>query len=351
MAMGCSLNKASPHPPFLPCHCKFQRFFLLILINKTLPNKQIIIINQTNNQMKIQCDVCDKDEASVFCVADEAALCAACDHRVHHANKLAGKHQRFSLLHPSPKQAPLCDICQEKRAFLFCQQDRAILCKDCDFQIHKANEHTKNHTRFFLTGVKLSSTAELYSDSKSTDSDPAIKPQDSKFKPVFVSQTNSTPPTSKGTTVQTKGAAAPVPCDNLMNSSIPTSSISEYLMETPGWGVEDFLDASSYGFSKSSGNIDVMPFWDGDLESKVNGFPNGKTTGLWVPQVVAPPLNQSQNQLYELAFGAQNGTKGQFCNNSDDSGSGKRWWSEDSCFVVPQISPSLSASKRFKTSF
>ncbi|MCD7459087.1 hypothetical protein HAX54_040049 [Datura stramonium] len=46
--------------------------------------------------MKIQCDVCNKKEASVFCVADEAALCDSCDHRVHHANKLAGKHQRFS---------------------------------------------------------------------------------------------------------------------------------------------------------------------------------------------------------------------------------------------------------------
>ncbi|KAK8585151.1 hypothetical protein V6N13_139089 [Hibiscus sabdariffa] len=63
--------------------------------------------------MKIRCDVCDREEASVFCTADEAALCDACDHRVHHANKLASKHQRFSLLHPSSsKQVPLCDICQ-----------------------------------------------------------------------------------------------------------------------------------------------------------------------------------------------------------------------------------------------
>lgn len=67
--------------------------------------------------MKIQCDVCNKDEASVFCTADEAVLCAACDHRVHHANKLASKHQRFSLHLPSSKQIPLCDICQV--SFLF----------------------------------------------------------------------------------------------------------------------------------------------------------------------------------------------------------------------------------------
>lgn len=62
--------------------------------------------------MKIQCDVCNKDDASVFCTADEAALCDTCDHRVHHANKLASKHQRFSLIHPSSKQLPVCDICQ-----------------------------------------------------------------------------------------------------------------------------------------------------------------------------------------------------------------------------------------------
>jgi hypothetical protein len=62
--------------------------------------------------MKIRCDVCDNVEATVFCCADEAALCDGCDHRVHHANKLASKHSRFSLVHPSFKESPLCDICQ-----------------------------------------------------------------------------------------------------------------------------------------------------------------------------------------------------------------------------------------------
>uniref|UniRef100_M8D7Y1 Putative salt tolerance-like protein n=1 Tax=Aegilops tauschii TaxID=37682 RepID=M8D7Y1_AEGTA len=69
--------------------------------------------------MKVQCDVCAADAASVFCCADEAALCGPCDRRVHRANKLAGKHRRFSLLNPSPPPAspsqmppPLCDICQ-----------------------------------------------------------------------------------------------------------------------------------------------------------------------------------------------------------------------------------------------
>jgi hypothetical protein len=62
--------------------------------------------------MKIQCDACQKQEASLFCPADEAALCNHCDHTIHQANKLSAKHKRFSLHHPTSKDIPLCDICK-----------------------------------------------------------------------------------------------------------------------------------------------------------------------------------------------------------------------------------------------
>ncbi|KAL8143769.1 hypothetical protein V2J09_016801 [Rumex salicifolius] len=121
--------------------------------------------------MKIQCDVCESQPATVFCSADEAALCHLCDRRVHHANKLAGKHLRFSLLAPSPADSPLCDICQERRAFLFCKEDRAILCRECDVSIHCASEHTQRHSRFLLTGVKISAAAAAYPNSSASSSD------------------------------------------------------------------------------------------------------------------------------------------------------------------------------------
>ncbi|KAH9308304.1 hypothetical protein KI387_036215, partial [Taxus chinensis] len=105
--------------------------------------------------MKVECDVCERGEASVFCCADEAALCAACDSQVHQANKLASKHPRLSLLH-SPPDFPTCDICQEKRAFFFCKQDRALLCRDCDFSVHSANDLTAKHSRFLVPGIKVS---------------------------------------------------------------------------------------------------------------------------------------------------------------------------------------------------
>lgn len=62
-------------------------------------------------RMKIQCNACEMAEASVMCCADEAALCRACDEKIHSANKLASKHLRVPLSN-SPSQMPNCDICQ-----------------------------------------------------------------------------------------------------------------------------------------------------------------------------------------------------------------------------------------------
>ncbi|KAK2990941.1 hypothetical protein RJ640_020918 [Escallonia rubra] len=309
--------------------------------------------------MKIQCDVCNKDEASVFCSADEAALCTACDHRVHHANKLAGKHQRFSLLHPSPKETPLCDICQEKRAFLFCQQDRAILCSDCDIPIHKANEHTKNHNRFLLTGVKLSASSSTYpSPSPSRTSSatsltntsvdvPNVKAQNSVHKPISVPTSMSNPPpVTKSTTTSTSNTRNSQLLNGVVGSGT-MSSISEYLIETlPGWHVEDFLDSNSdhpSGLSKTGKN-DVFPFWDSDLDGSLSSF-SSENTGIWVPQ--APPALQHPSQSYLLSNMSSAGQIGFKDSSTNIKSSRKR--RDDNCFAVPQISPSSTAFKRSRT--
>ncbi|XVF04424.1 hypothetical protein REPUB_Repub05bG0081300 [Reevesia pubescens] len=104
--------------------------------------------------MRIQCNVCEAAEAKVLCCADEAALCSACDEKVHAANKLASKHQRVPLSSCS-SQMPKCDICQETSGFFFCLQDRALLCRKCDVAIHTANPYVSSHQRFLLTGVKV----------------------------------------------------------------------------------------------------------------------------------------------------------------------------------------------------
>ncbi|CAJ1973248.1 unnamed protein product [Sphenostylis stenocarpa] len=270
--------------------------------------------------MRIQCDVCNKNQASLFCTADEAALCDACDHRVHHANKLASKHQRFSLTHPSAKHFPICDVCQERRAFVFCQQDRAILCKECDVSIHSANELTKNHTRFLLTGIKFSASATPYSSSSSSSPSPSPSP---KKNPVLDS---SHAPSNSPTT-----PSPPKPGGNSPTSQEPAftgSSISEYLINTiPGMKFEDFLDSHSVPFACSkNGNEMLSLLGEGNMVSFSPG-------GIWVPQ--AP---SSSAACWEQ-MGGQNGYR-EGREGSIRSGLG------DDNFIVPQMSPPSNVSKR-----
>ncbi|CAK7329632.1 unnamed protein product [Dovyalis caffra] len=287
--------------------------------------------------MKIRCDVCDNAEATVFCCADEAALCAECDHRVHHANKLASKHSRFSLVHPSFKESPLCDICQERKALLFCQEDRAILCRECDLPIHKANEHTQKHNRFLLTGVKLSASSSLYTISPSTSNcdaninttrnrnhHPYPRKPSSASHEIFSSPSVETasPPTAYNRD------------DNHVsdNGSISTSRISEYLETVPGWRIDDFFDpsfATNNGFSKT-GDL-ILPLPDRDLESYKSSF-SPEDIDFWVPQVT-PQFPQLP--LYIARPGLPSGF-----NESKEASKMKvsRRWNEDG-FTVPQISP------------
>ncbi|MBA0801230.1 hypothetical protein Gohar_011607, partial [Gossypium harknessii] len=118
------------------------------VLNQVLQKKKL------KRKMKIQCDVCERAPATVICCADEAALCAKCDIEVHAANKLASKHQRL-LLQCLSNKLPPCDICQEKAAFIFCVEDRALFCRDCDEPIHPAGSLAANHQRFLATGIRV----------------------------------------------------------------------------------------------------------------------------------------------------------------------------------------------------
>ncbi|MQM02048.1 hypothetical protein Taro_034807 [Colocasia esculenta] len=120
--------------------------------------------------MKVQCDVCERAEATVLCCADEAALCARCDDKVHAANKLAGKHQRVPLLSRSSSHNPNCDICQEKAGYFFCLEDRALLCRQCDVAIHTATPYVSSHQRFLVTGVRVGLQHHLLASCSATNS-------------------------------------------------------------------------------------------------------------------------------------------------------------------------------------
>ncbi|KAJ4822677.1 B-box zinc finger protein 25 [Turnera subulata] len=140
--------------------------------------------------MKIQCDVCEKAPATVICCADEAALCAKCDIEVHAANKLASKHQRL-LLQCLSNQLPPCDICQEKAAFIFCVEDRALFCRDCDEPIHSAGSLSANHQRFLATGIRVALSSSCTKDTEKSRLEPANQSSKQGSVKLPVQQTSS----------------------------------------------------------------------------------------------------------------------------------------------------------------
>uniref|UniRef100_A0A2P2KRQ7 B box-type domain-containing protein n=1 Tax=Rhizophora mucronata TaxID=61149 RepID=A0A2P2KRQ7_RHIMU len=149
----------------------------------------------TRGRMKIQCDVCEKAPATVICCADEAALCAKCDIEVHAANKLASKHQRL-LLQCLPSKLPTCDICQEKPAFLFCVEDRALLCQNCDEPIHPAGSLSANHRRFLATGIRVALSSCCTKDAEKWLESPSKSTQQNSTELAVQQPSSFTPPWS-----------------------------------------------------------------------------------------------------------------------------------------------------------
>nr|TKS00238.1 hypothetical protein D5086_0000184510 [Populus alba] len=83
--------------------------------------------------MRTLCDACESAFAIVFCAADEAALCLACDKKVHMCNKLASRHVRV--------------------AFFYCETDGSSLCLQCDMTVHVGGKRT--HGRYLLLRQKI----------------------------------------------------------------------------------------------------------------------------------------------------------------------------------------------------
>ncbi|XP_020571656.1 B-box zinc finger protein 20-like [Phalaenopsis equestris] len=263
--------------------------------------------------MKILCDVCCAGEATVLCCADEAALCYGCDLRVHSANKLAGKHPRFSLLSAQPH--PLCDTCQERRGFVFCKDDRAILFHECDSSIHTSNGLTMKHSRFILTGTRLSSVT-------STVSSPLSEQSISQKK---VSRCLSSPMAEGSSSSISEYLIKMLPAylveEFLLDESVSypagdvfyeqsisqkkvsrclsspmaegSSSISEYLTKMlPGYLVEDFLldDSVSYTAGDVFYQSDALaPVVEGDVDAGNIGVASAADWNFFVPEA---PLYQ-----------------------------------------------------------
>ncbi|KVI00461.1 B-box zinc finger protein 25-like [Cynara cardunculus var. scolymus] len=244
--------------------------------------------------MKIQCDVCEKAPATLICCADEAALCARCDTEVHAANKLASKHQRL-LLQTLSNKLPPCDICQEKTAFIFCVEDRALFCRDCDEPIHSAGSLAANHQRFLATGIRVALSSSSAQEA----------PEKSHHEPP--------PPSSKNVTDH-------VP--QVVPMKTPTHQVSGYT--SPSWAVDDLLQFSDF---ESPNKKEQLEF--GELEWLTDYASVFGDEAAEVPQL---PASQSINttSYRQTKFYIPNNKKPRYeiSNNDED---------DDEHFTVPDL--------------
>ncbi|KAL9260474.1 B-box zinc finger protein 24-like protein [Drosera capensis] len=218
--------------------------------------------------MKIHCDVCERNPATVICCADEAALCAKCDVEVHAANKLASKHQRLQL-HCLSSKLPSCDICQEKAAFVFCVEDRALFCQDCDESIHPVSTLAANHQRYLATGIKVALGSKC---SQETDE--------------FCRE----PPNLRAPQVSAKPPAVKQPA---AKEFVQQSSA----LSSPPWAVEDLFAFSELGPTEKKGSPGIGDLeWWSDMGLFGNQFPQGALAAAEVPEL---PMFQPNHAIHQ----------------------------------------------------
>lgn len=106
------------------------------------PKLQTATIMKPRQQQKRLCDYCNDTTALLYCRADSAKLCFACDHEVHSTNQLFSKHTR-SLL---------CDACHASPVSIFCQTEHSVFCQNCDWEKHSLSSLSSTHIRRPIEG-------------------------------------------------------------------------------------------------------------------------------------------------------------------------------------------------------
>ena len=228
--------------------------------------------------MKIQCDSCGIAAATVVCCADEAALCARCDVEIHAANRLASKHQRLPLDALDAK-LPRCDVCQEKAAFIFCVEDRALFCRDCDEPIHVPGTLSGNHQRYLATGIRVGfgpvSTCGGADNTTSHDADHHAPPE---------------------ATCESHPPAQPVPAAAQQVASPP-----QFLPQ--GWAVDELLQFSDYESSDklhkdSPLGFKELEWFAADMELFHYQAPKAGRTAAEVPELFASQAANDADYYY-----------------------------------------------------
>lgn len=110
---------------------------------------------------------------------------------------------------------------QEKAAFIFCVEDRALFCRDCDEPIHVPGTLSGNHQRYLATGIRVGFA------SASACSGDACDAHDS--------DNHQAPP---------KATVEPPPKNAVSAAAQQVPSPPQFLPQ--GWAVDELLQFSDY---------------------------------------------------------------------------------------------------------
>jgi len=77
-----------------------------------------------------RCEICDEADATIYCGQDKAHLCADCDAEHHASSKLLMKHSRYPIYH-SPFQFGFCSQHTADRYECVCLECGVMLCQLC----------------------------------------------------------------------------------------------------------------------------------------------------------------------------------------------------------------------------
>ncbi|KAH7331587.1 hypothetical protein KP509_20G041500 [Ceratopteris richardii] len=245
--------------------------------------------------MPRSCDACQSSTALVFCRADAAYLCMACDLKVHGANKLASRHERVWM----------CEVCEQAPAVVTCKADAASLCYSCDADIHSANPLASRHERFPVLPfyeapgvIKLSAVNGRASHPSDVGGCSVTSDGNEEEDERSVAEAESWLITSDGTTKQ-----------GLSDGFDDVVTVPSLLPDQPGKGVNNGVAAvhpsKQHAKVKSEGNVcldfssDIDPFFDMQF-----------VQALGVPQVVSDSIVPVHNPNMNGAPTSLNGSQG-----------------------------------------
>ncbi|XP_022864383.1 B-box zinc finger protein 24-like [Olea europaea var. sylvestris] len=144
----------------------------------------------------------------------------------------------------------------EKTAFIFCVEDRALFCKGCDERIHLANSLAANHQRFLATGIRVALSSSCNKDTMKENLEPK-------------------PPKQNSQQITTR---------------IPAQHVTG--ITSPSWPVDELLQFSDY---ESSSKKDQLEFGELEWFSDIGLFGEQLSPKALAAEVPQLPVSQPSN--------------------------------------------------------